>query len=61
MEKPITQITGIKSIDELKNYLEERPELNVSILADKNKSSLLHFAAFKNDLPRMKIFIKHFK
>jgi hypothetical protein len=30
-------------------------------MLDKSNSTLLHFAAFKNDLPRMKIFIKNFK
>lgn len=61
MDKPINQITSIKGLEELKTYLEERTELNLSILLDKSNSTLLHFAAFKNDLPRMKIFIKHFK
>lgn len=61
MDKPINQIINIKSLDELKTYLEQRPELNLSLLLDKTNCTLLHFAAFKNDLPRIKIFIKHFK
>lgn len=35
--------------------------MNLSILVDKSNNTLLHFSAFKNDLPRMKVFIKHFK
>lgn len=61
MDKPINQITGIKSLEEVRSYLEQKSQLNLAILMDKNNSTLLHFAAFKNDLPRMKLFIKHYK
>lgn len=62
MDKPIAQIISIKSLEQLRDYLEQRQNnLNLSIMLDKSNSTLLHFAAFKNDLPRMKIFIKNFK
>jgi hypothetical protein len=46
--RPIALIMGLKSNEDLRSYLEERPELNLSLLKDKNGSSLLHFASFKN-------------
>ncbi len=30
-------------------------------MADKSDSTLLHFAAFKNDLVKLKIFFQHYK
>ena len=61
MDKPINQITTFRSLEDLKNYLEEHPQLNLGIMADKNNTTLLHFAAFNNDLIKMKIFINHYK
>ena len=61
MERPINQIIAIKSLEQVKSYLEERPQLNLAIMIDKNNTTLLHFAAFNNDIARMKIFIKHYK
>ena len=61
MDKPINQITAFRSLEDLKGYLEERPQLNLGIMMDKNNTTLLHFAAFNNDLVKMKIFINHYK
>lgn len=61
MDKPINQIIAIKSFEQVKSYLEERPNINLAIMLDKNGTNLLHFAAFKNDLARMKLFIRHYK
>ena len=61
MDKPINQIISIKSYEQLKAYLEERPNINLAIMLDNKGTNLLHFAAFKNDLPRMKAFIRHYK
>lgn len=41
--------------------MEERPELNLSLLREKNDSTLLHYAAFKNEISKMKIYILHFE
>ena len=30
-------------------------------MVDKSNATLLHFAAFKNDLVKMKIFLQHYK
>ncbi len=46
--KPINFIMNIKSNEDLRNYLEQRPELNLAIMREKNESTLLHFASFKN-------------
>lgn len=59
--KPIDAIMRIKSNEELRSYLEERPDLNLSLMKEKNNSTLLHYAAFKNELPKMKIYILHFE
>lgn len=61
MNKPLNQIIGMKSYEQLKAYLEERPDLNLAIMLDNNGTNLLHFAAFKNDLSKMKSFIRHYK
>ena len=61
MDKPFKQITSFKSADDLREYLEQNPRLNLSSLADKNEANLLHFASFKNDLVKMKIYFQHFK
>ena len=61
MDKPINQITSFKSLEDLKNYLEERPQLNLGIMMDRNNTTLLHFSSFNNDLLKMKIFISHYK
>jgi len=52
---------SIKSNEDLRNYLEERPELNLALMKEKNESTLIHFSAFKNELPKMKIYILHFE
>lgn len=59
--KPITFIMSIKSNEDLRNYLESRQELNLSIMKEKNESTLLHFASFKNELSKMKIYILHYE
>ena len=59
--KPIDLIMRIKSNDELRTYLEERPDLNLSLMKEKNNSTLLHYAAYKNELPKMKIYMLHFE
>lgn len=59
--KPITFIMGLKSNEDLRNYLESRQELNLSIMKEKNESTLLHFASFKNELSKMKIYILHYE
>lgn len=61
MDKPINQITGFRSLEDLRSYLEERPQLNLGIMMDRNNTTLIHFAAFNNDLVKMKIFINHYK
>lgn len=61
MDKPINQIIAIKSYEQLKSYLQERPNINLAIMLDKNGTNLLHFAAFNNDLNKMKLFILHYK
>lgn len=61
MDKPINQIINIKSLEEVKAYLEARPQLNLAIMMDKSNNTLLHFAAFKNDILRMRVFIRHYK
>lgn len=59
--RPINSIMNLKSNEDLRSYLEERPELNLSILKERNGSTLLHFAAFKNELAKLKIYILHFE
>lgn len=61
MEKPFKQITSLNSSEDLREYLERNRNLNLSLMIDKNNSNLLHFAAFKNDLVKMKIFFQHYK
>lgn len=61
MDKPINQILNIKSLDQLKTYLEERPQLNLAIMMDKSNTTLLHFASLKNDILRLRLFIRHYK
>lgn len=58
--RPINSIMNLKSNDDLRNYLEDRPELNLSLMREKNGSSLLHFAAYKNEFSKMKIYVLHF-
>jgi hypothetical protein len=52
---------ALKSNDDLKSYLEDNPNLNLSIMREKNESTLLHFAAYKNELSKLKIYILHFE
>jgi hypothetical protein len=59
--KPISVIMSIKSNDDLRTYLEERPDLNLSIMREKNESTLVHFAAFKNELSKLRIYVQHFE
>lgn len=61
MDKPINQIIAIKSYEQLKNYLDDKPNLNLAILLDKNGTNLLHFAAYNNDISKMKLFVRHYK
>ena len=46
--RPINSIMALKSNDDLRSYLEDRPELNLALMREKDGSTLLHFAAFKN-------------
>jgi hypothetical protein len=46
--RPINSIMNLKSNEDLRSYLEDRPELNLSIMKERNGSTLIHFAAFKN-------------
>ena len=46
--RPINSIMNLKSNEDLRSYLEDRPELNLSLMKEKNGATLLHFAAYKN-------------
>ena len=46
--RPINSIMNLKSNEDLRSYLEDRPDMNLSLMREKNGSSLLHFAAYKN-------------
>ncbi len=61
MDKPFKQITSLKSTEDLRQYLERNTNLNLSLMKDKNDATLLHFAAFTNDLVKMKIYFQHYK
>ena len=61
MVDAIHQILQLKSLEDVRGYLEERPNLNLSIITDKNSCTLLHHAAFKNDFLKLKLYIQHFK
>jgi hypothetical protein len=59
--RPMNQITALKSSDDLRSYLEERSRLNISLMLDNSKSTLLHYASFNNDATKIKIYIQHYK
>lgn len=61
MDKPFKQITSLKSNEDLREYLEKNRNLNLSLMTEKAGSTLLHFAAFKNELVKLKIFLQHYK